>query len=737
MRPQPTEPSVMNARVQQAFAHHQRGELAQAESLYREALVQMPGHSGVLHMLGLVAHQQGRHREAADLIRAAIAIDPAPAAAHSNLALALQELREFAAALASCDAALARQPDYPEALNNRGNALHQLGRDDEALASYDRALARQPDYAEAHNNRSVVLAELTRFAEALASCDRALALRPAYAQACSNRGDVLVALKRPLEALASYDRALALRPDDVNALNQRAIVLLEQKRAQEALESADLALALVPEDVDALANRGNALYALKRFGDAGETYAKLVAIAPNVDYSIGILLRCRQLCCDWADVAELTRKVESAVQAGRRAVSPFGLLVISPSPSLQLQCASAYAADRFPPASRALAADRRYRHDRIRVAYLSANFHEHAVAYLTAGLFEAHDRQRFEITGISIGPAAQGGIRDRLRSAFDRFADVRGDSDLEVAQRLAAAQIDIAVDLTGHTTDSRTGILAHRPAPLQVNYLGYPGTLGAAYIDYIIADRFVIPPGDEAFYAERVVRLPDAYQVNDRNRRIAEETPTRADAGLPEAGFVFCCFNNNYKITPDIFDVWMRLLVRVPGSVIWLLEDTAAAAANLRREAQRRGVGPERLVFAPRRNQGEHLARHRLADLFVDTLPYTAHTTASDALWAGLPVVTCMGAAFCGRVAGSLLHAVGLPDLVTDSLPDYEALALKLATTPALLSAIRARLARHRTTFPLFDTDRFRRHIESAYVTMLDRHQRGEPPAGFAVEAIA
>ena len=735
-RLQPTEAVAMNAKLDQAFAHHQRGELAPAESLYREVLAQTPGHSGVLHMLGLVQHQRGRHREAADLIRTAIAIDPGQPAAHSNLALVLQELGDYGAALASCDRALALKPDYAEAHNNRGNALHRLQRDDEALASYDRALALMPHYAEAYNNRGVALCGLRRFAEAAASCDRALTMRPNYVDALSNCGNALRGLGRDEEALAFYDRALALDPRYAEALNHRTLVLLELRRVQEALETCDRLLALDPHDPDALAHRGNALYLLKRFGDAAAAFDRLLAIAPDYDYAAGTRLRSRLMCCDWANVAELTRSVESAVESGGKAVHPFAFLVNSRSSSAQLQCARTYVGDQCPPSARPLAAGGRDRRDRIRVAYLSANFHEHAVAYLAAGLFEAHDRSRFEITAISFGPAAEGGIRERIARSFDRFVDVRGDSDVEVATMLAAAGIDIAVDLTGHTTDSRPGILAHRPAPLQVNFLGYPGTFGAEYIDYIVADRFVIPTDDEAFYAEKVVRLPDTYQVNDRKRRMAEQTPTRAEAGLPETGFVFCCFNNNYKITPEIFDIWMRLLYRMEGSVLWLLEDNAAASANLRREALRRGVSEDRLVFAPRRAQDAHLARQRLADLFVDTLPYAAHTTASDALWAGLPVVTCMGTTFAGRVAGSLLHAVGLPELATRNLDDYEALALQLATTPSLLAAIRARLADNRATCPLFDTDRFRRHIESAYTAMWERHLSGLPPASFAVEAI-
>ncbi len=293
--------------------------------------------------------------------------------------------------------------------------------------------------------------------------------------------------------------------------------------------------------------------------------------------------------------------------------------------------------------------------------------------------------------------------------------------------------MDIAIDLKGYTTDSRPGILRWRPCPVQVNYLGYPGTMGADYIDYLIADPVVIPPGSEPFYSERVVRLPDCYQPNDRQRRIAEATPGRREAGLPENGFVFCCFNNNYKLTPDVFSLWMRLLHRVGGSVLWLLEDNAAAAANLRREAAARGIDPSRLVFAPRADLPDHLARHRLADLFLDTLPVNAHTTASDALWAGLPVLTCVGEAFAGRVAASLLRAAGLPELVTGNLDDYEALALRLATRPEDLAALKRRLEANRLTCPLFDTDRYRRHLETAYATMWERAERGDAPQAFDV----
>lgn len=316
---------------------------------------------------------------------------------------------------------------------------------------------------------------------------------------------------------------------------------------------------------------------------------------------------------------------------------------------------------------------------------------------------------------MSFGPASQGEMRQRLIPAFDRFVDVRDYGDREVALLLRQWQIDIAIDLKGYTTSARPGILAHRPAPIQVNYLGYPGTMGVSHIDYILADKVVIPESDQHYYQEKIVYLPDTYQANDQKRQIATELPSRAELGLPENGFVFCCFNNNYKITPVLFDIWMRLLQQVPTSVLWLFENNPTVSRNLRQEAIKRGIVPERLVFAPAIKLDKHLSRIRQADLFLDTLPYNAHTTASDALWAGLPVLTCKGNTFAGRVAASLLSAIGLPELVTNSLAEYEALALHLATNPEVLAEIKTKLARNRDTHPLFDTKLFCRNIEAAY----------------------
>ncbi|MGH8699965.1 MAG: tetratricopeptide repeat protein [Burkholderiales bacterium] len=682
-----------------ALALHQKGELEPARALYEKALALAPGRASVMNNLATVYLEQKKFLEARRLCESVLEQEPADEVALVNLGNCQIRLNAAEEALLSYEKALALRPDYADAINNRGNALLELKRPQEALASYEQALAIRPDYAEALYNRGNALLELRRPQEALASYEQALAIRPGYAEALYNRGNVLRRRGQLEEALASYDRALAIAPDHVAGLNNRSLVLLELDRREELIDA----------------------------------YQRLLSVAPDHPYTRGYLLHARLKCCEWADYDKNVAQITDDVRVGKRADSPFHFLVISESPVDQLRCSRTCVADEYPAAAQPVWRGERYGHDRIRVAYLSADLHGHAIPYLIAGLIEAHDRTRFEITAVSLGPDREDEMRARLKAAFDRFIDVRDRSDREVAGLLRELEIDIAVDLQGFTSGCRTGIFAHRGAPIQVNWLGFPGTLGADYIDYIVGDRILIPEEHQPHYAEKVVTLPDCYQPNDDKRRIAERTPTRAELGLPERGFVYCCFNNNHKITPRVFDTWMRLLARVEGGVLWLLKDHATVERNLRREAEQRGVAPTRLVFAPRVKMEEHLARHRLADLFLDTLPYNAHVTASDALWTGLPVLTHRGNAFAGRVAASLLGAVGLPELITSSWEDYEALALKLAVDSKLLADIKAKLAQNRATHPLFDTDRFRRHIESAYSMMWERFQRGDGPASFGV----
>jgi predicted O-linked N-acetylglucosamine transferase (SPINDLY family) len=438
-------------------------------------------------------------------------------------------------------------------------------------------------------------------------------------------------------------------------------------------------------------------------------------------------LFCKMRVCSWHDFDSDLERFERIVESGTGAVAPFVFCVASSSALLQRRNAQLQTSHRrrrnspLPPLPS-------YEHERIRLGYFSADFHEHATAHLMAGLIESHDRTRFEVVGFSFGDSVRDSMRTRLEGAFDRFIEVDTIPDAAVAALARSLEIDIAVDLKGFTEDARPEIFAMRPAPIIVNYLGYPGTLGADYVDYLIADSVLVPEEDRQHYAEKIAYLPHSYQANDRKRPIAAETPSAADCGLPDRAFVFCCFNASYKITPEVFDVWCLLLNRIAGSVLWLLHDNAAAVKNLRAEAAARGIAPNRLIFAERLRLADHLARHRRADLFLDTLPCNAHTGASDALWAGLPILTCRGETFAGRVAASLLDSAGLPELITPNLEAYEEMALELAMNPERLARFKEKLAANRLTCPLFDTERFARAIESAYQTMWMRHRLGLPP---------
>lgn len=573
-----------------------------------------------------------------------------------------------------------------------------------------------------------------RLDEAEAFARTALKGAPTHPSILQMLGVIQLRKKKPALAVDWFDRLLKVKPDSPDVLSNRGMALQDLGRLKEALASYDRALKLKPDYVEALLNRGNLLFSLKRFDEAVQNCTRLMAIDPDRPYLRGSLLSMRMSDCDWTDFEALSSDIAARVGRGEPADDPLSFTWHSRSAALQLRCSEIYAAREFAD-KQPLPPRPAVEHERIRLAYLSGDFREHAVAYSFAGLFERHDRTRFEVTAVSYGQNDGSAMRSRLERAFDRFIDVRAMDDFTVARQLRQAQIDIVVDIVGYTANHRASILALRPAPIQVIQQGFPATMGAPFVDYIVADRHVIPPELEAFYREKVVRLPESFLVSDDAQPVAGPPPPRSAAGLPDQGFVFCSFNNSYKIIPAVFDVWMRLLRAVEGSVLWLRHEGDSATANLRREAEQRGVSADRLVFARRIDLGDHLARHRLADLFVDTFPYTAHSTAAHALWAGVPVLTLRGETFVSRVASSLLHTSGLPELVVDSLEAYEALALKLATDGNLLRALRAKVEAGRTSSPLFDTDRFRRYLEAGYATMYQRWQRGEAPQSFDVPA--
>jgi predicted O-linked N-acetylglucosamine transferase (SPINDLY family) len=744
--------------LQQAFIAIQREDWAKADALCRAVLVAEPRNFHALSFSGFVALRTDRIPDAERHLRDALAIQPDNPEILNNRGMALARLNRAVEALSCYDRALALNPNYPNAWLNRGNVLRDLKRSSEALVCFDRALAIQPDPG-AWFNRGNVLSDLGRHRDALASYGAALAIDPRYAEAClnrgnahrqlgdnaaaladydraralapglaevhNNRGNALAALRRFAEAIESFEHALAIKPDDADSLNNLGNVLSDVGRDAEALACYNQAVGLKP-DAGILVNRGNLLRAHKQHAEAVNDYAAALDLDPERDFLYGIWLHARMKICDWRNLTEDLARLSAMIEDGRRAALPFSVVSMTDSPALQRRAAETWIAASYPGPSAVRPAHPP--HDRICVGYFSADLHDGAMTQLIAELFELHDRSRFHITGFSLGRDSEDAMRRRVVAAFDEFIDVREHPDDAIAALARDLEIDIAVDLNGFTQNNRTGIFARRAAPIQATYLGFPGTMGAGFIDYLIGDHTLISDDDRRWYAEKVVRFPDSYLINDRQKVISDTPVNRTGFGLPDSAFVFCCFNGSYKITPGMFDIWMRLLSRIERSVLWLLHDNDAAVANLRSEAAGRGIDPDRLVFAPHLPLAEHLARHRLADLFLDTLPCNAHTTASDALWSGLPVLTCPGSSFASRVAASLLRAIRLPELVAGSIEDYEAIAIRLAGNPMELQALRHRLADHRLTTPLFDSAQLTRHFESAYAAMVDAWRAGRAP---------
>ena len=767
--PPPLSKDPFQALLGQAIALHNHGELAGAEQLYKQILRANPNHVIALNRIGSIAAAAGHLDHAARFIGRAAQLAPDNAEVINNLGLVHLTGQSHEQALACFQRAVALDPTRADAWNNLGVVQGRMERNDAAVDAFRQALACNPSHASAWLNLGLHLGKAGQSAEAVDCFEKLIQLQPDDARAWRNLGAAQIQLEAFEKAVPALRRAVELDSADIDSIDHCGGALVSLRKYAEALDCYRRVLQARPESSVAHVNVANAFLGLHRHGEALAHYQKAIQLdatcfdgylrcselygkAKNKELALSNLRSAYALkpgfsglegrlnmalaeICDWNDYGARMESLQADVRAGKCAVMPFECLSMLAHPQDQYLCAKTYVATEIPVATSVEPVRRPADDGRIRIGYVSADFHEHATAYLMAELFERHDRARFEVIAFSIGPQAQDEMRRRLRAAFDAFHDFRDASDREIAQQIADAGIDILVDLKGFTEHARFGIFTQRPAPIQVSYIGFPGTCGAECIDYVIGDATVSPFEHQPWYSERIVQMPCSYQVNDRQRRIADLTQTRIDAGLPPTGFVFCCFNNNYKITPALFDIWMRVLNQVPGSVLWLLKDNELAGANLRLEAELRGVAPERLVFAKRMPLPEHLARHRLADLFLDTLPYNAHTTASDALWVGLPVLTCLGETFASRVGASLLRAVGLPEMVVDSLADYEARALALAKDPEALAQLRARLLAQRDTAPLFDTDRFRRDLESAYQTMWQRHQQGLPPTPFAVPA--
>ncbi len=704
------------------------GRYEAAIASHDRALALRPNDAGAISNRGNALRDLHRYLDALHSYDQAIALQPGFLEVRCNRASLLQTMHRYDAALAAFDEVIARAPNHALAHRGRGNVLRDMHRPQDALDSLATAVALSPASDLAHNDQGNAIFDLRRYDEALASFARAIALNPDNAEAHNNRGNALQELQRFDEALTSYANAIALKSDYTQAYYNRGNLLAKTRRFDAALADYDRAIALNPNHADAHRARGLVLEVMRRYKEALASLEHALRLAPETAWLPGDILWIRRRICDWTSDAADVARLEDSIRQGRPTASPFMVTSITASPAVQKKSGEIFTGILFPPNDRPGPLPAHIGRARIHIAYVSGDFRDHPMMHLMAGLLDHHDKSRFEITALSLGPDTGDDCQQRVRRAFDRFIDVQAMPDHDIAALARRLQVDIAVDLTGFTLGFRTGIFTHRAAPVQAQYLGFPATMGTDVFDYIIADPVVIPPDAACQYTENVVWLPDTYQAND-HRPIANRTPTRTDQGLPPTGFVFCCFNNNYKITPVVFDSWMRILTRVENSILWLFEDNPEATINLRAAARARGVDPQRLVVAKRLPLADHLARHRLAGLFLDTSPYNAHTTASDALWAGLPVLTQIGDTFAGRVAASLLQAIGLPELITTTQAAYEALAIDLATDADRLQAIQSRLQANRLTAPLFDTARFTKHLEAAYTTMHTRATAGLPPA--------
>ena len=684
--------------LQQAIQAFQSGNFDSADLMLKKILQVDAKNFPALHILGLIKASQSKFREAADYLAKAVRIQPNDASLQYNLAKALADSGNDKDALAHHKKAVALAPNNPDAWFNYGLSMFNLGSFDVAIAHYDKALSLKSDYAEVWFNKGNVYNQLNCFDAAIAHYNKALSLKPDYTEAWFNKGVTLSELNRFDEAIAHYDKALSLKPDYAEAWS----------------------------------NKGMSLYQLKLYDDAITNYDKALSLKSDIDWRYGDLVHTKMKICDWSGFLNSLEIVSQKVMAKERVVSPFALLALNDDALMHKKSSEIYVQSKYPFNPVLGPSLKLSGNEKIRVGYFSADFRNHAVSILTAELFELHDKNKFEIIAFSFGADDKSHMRSRLSQTFNQFIDVRGISNLDIAKLSRELCLDIAVDLGGRTADSRTGIFAYRAAPLQLSYIGYLGTMGAAYFDYLLADTITIPESLRKFYSEKIVYLP-SYQVNDRNRIISDKQFTRQELGLPETGFVFCCFNNNYKILPSTFEGWMRILRAVEGSVLFLYAENQWAETNLKKEAEARGINSSRLVFGGHLPNDEYLARYKTCDLFLDTFPYNAGTTASDALWAELPVLTLMGQSFASRIAASLLNAIGLPELITNTQEEYETLAIELAINPQKLADIKLRLVNNRLTTPLFDTPLFTKNIEAAYIKMMERYHADLEPDHIAI----
>jgi len=708
-------------------AHKRLGKTFEASEAFEKVIEINPDYVDGHSNLGVTLQEQGKLDESIMSFKKALSLKPDYTEAHFNMGVTLKEQGKLEKAIEAYRKALALNPDYAEAYNNMGATLQGQGKLEEAIEAYKKALKLKSDYAEAYNNMGNAHKDQDKLEQAIEAYKKALKLKPDYAEAYNNMGNALKDQDKLEQAIKAYSRALSIKPDYAEAYNNMGNAHKDQDKLEQAIEAYKKALKLKPDYAEAYNNMGNALKDQDKLEQAIEAYKKALAIKPDYAEARAQCLHQLAHICDWDSIiADLSLVPELGTT--NKDVSPFVLLPLEDAPERHRIRSKVVADAKFWQQSLPLREKPFKKPKRIRLGYFSTDFKEHPVAYLIAKMLEQHNRDQFEVFGYSLHGNQRGEMRQRLSKSFDNFADVHGISDKAIALLARENGIDIAINLNGYTQHARTGIFMYRAAPIQINYLGYPGTLGANFMDYIVADRFLIPEKNQKYFSEKQLYLPNTYMPTDNTRELSQKSISRSDMRLPKDAFVFCCFNNNYKISSAEFDIWMRLLNNIEGSVLWLRKSNQFSHFNMRKEAEKRNVDPSRLVFADKAPMEEHLARQGLADLFVDTFAFNAHTTATEALWAGLPVVTKAGQGFAARVAGSILNAVGLPELVTETEQDYEALILELATNPTKLAIIKKKLATNRLTQPLFNTEQYTKHLEKGYQQAYQKYFNGDTP---------
>jgi len=689
-----TKVNPLQTEINSVISLYSSGKIQEALDTVETLTESYPNEPLLFNISGVCYKTIGKLDEAIKSFEKALSINPDFTEVHFNLGVVLKDLGQLDAAVNCYEKALAINPSYANAYNNLGITLKELGQLDAAVESYEKALVIKPDFAEAHNNLGNALDELGQLDAAIKCYENAVAIKPGYSEAHNNLGNAFKNLAKLDAAVKCYKKAVALKPDYAEAYH----------------------------------NLGNSLLSLKRLDEALASYERAIVLKPDINFILGDLLHTKMQLCIWDDLSSQLDELTNKINNSEKVINPFPLLALIDDPELHMKTAKILVNEKFPQ-SHVLSKIERYpKHKKIRIGYFSGDFHNHATMHLMAELFECHDKLFFELIAISFGPNKQDQWRQRAFLSFDKFVDVRLKSDRDISLLARKMEIDIAIDLKGFTRNCRPKIFAEGCAPIQVSYLGYPSTMASNYMDYLIADNTLIPEEKKHHYLEKIVYMPNSYQVNVSNRSISKTSLSRHELGLPSKGFVFCCFNNTYKITPSTFIGWMRILKAVEGSVLWLFENNNNTTENLKKEAMKFGINEDRFVFATHMPVEEHLSRIKQADLFIDTLPYNAHTTASDALRMGLPVLTCVGNSFASRVAASLLNAVNLPELITTTQEQYESLAIQLATHPEKLKIIKDKLVNNLPTAPLYDTPLFTQQLESAYLTMYERYQQGLDP---------